>query len=173
MRKNIFELLLKELNLTEEIKKIEYFLSNNVPNDDFRIEEYVDERCFCKWKHRKKAFNTVELRNKLGISSSTIIQSKQIPLETLFIYMEYVVNLFYLFDRYIDHKALSNCINFYGKDSYIFENIEEILHDLNHKLINLDKDDIKWIIVENNPAATAVAEMIVDNDIGIDIIRYN
>lgn len=39
--------------------------------------------------------------------------------------------------------------------------------------MNLDESDVKYILVEKNPSATLVAELVEDDKISIDIIKYN
>jgi hypothetical protein len=79
--------------------------------------------------------------------------------------LEYVLNIIFIA---IKGHTLNE-----KKAQPIFVNINRLLNHFNFTLYNEDPDQIKIIVIENNPNATAVAEIVEDNNISKDIIRYN
>lgn len=180
-RKSIFLKLKESINYQYEIIKIDRILKDNIveiPIDDiygrwrkYEFESFINEFIFLEWKNRGTCINCEDMRKILKINSIVIrcIDGKEITLEQLLDYFEYAINILLLLLK-IDERKVN-----YRIDNKLYcaalDNIENVLSKLNYEIQPISKDD-KYILVEKNPAATAVAE-IVDENIADDVIQYN
>ena len=169
MRKNIFEIIAEqEYNLTREGRKLNHLLGEGNYELRSSLEAYVDLSLFRSWEYRDTAINVKEYRDRLDIDND-ILSRSNISLDIFLKLSEYSLNICLIFDKKspFDEKTKSRVI------SPIIVNIKKILEELNHEIIIPDEDKCKVIIIEKNPSATAVAEIIEDNEISRDVIRYN
>jgi hypothetical protein len=168
-RKSIFELLYSRFDIKTEIMRIEVLLTQvNSIQIGGRLNNFqacVDEYCFKKWKNRNGCLSCQDMRIQLGIES--ILTQKNLTVKDALIYVEYVVNMIYLCEK------LSKRMNCYFKDSYyvLNENIIGVLNRINYEIIYYEDKEMARVI-EKNPAATAVAD-VVDDETAFKVIEYN
>lgn len=169
-RKNIFEILNEKVNVDEEINKIKRLVSEATIEDTmyaYDIEGFVDEFCLHDWKQRGRYISCGEIKGALDLDVFEQITCLYGNAEML-IYLEYLCNLVWLCNRYINEKH-------YYKTSlkyvYLCENIASLVDSFNYEIKEFS-DDEKVLLVEKNAAATAVAE-IVELDVAYEIIEYN
>ncbi len=169
MRKNIFEIIAEQdYNLHSEVQTIENLISEHFLSIGNSLEKYVDIYLFRGWEYRDTVISTKAYRKKLDISYDTL-RSEKVYFEEFLKFTEYVLNICYLFENKTDlRRETINKITI-----PIINNIELILNSLNFEIRIEDEVKCKVIIIESNPSATAVAEIIEADDISREVIRYN
>lgn len=181
-RKNIFQKMQEIHNYDKEILRIESLLNKDkciaIKYTDLRqiryhyynIQSFVDKYLFLEWKNRGNYISCNEMRNDLQINRLVYYCESgiDVAIEDLFDYLEYVANILNL----IKNCKWDNENNVIDKQicKAIINNIKNILETLNYEIYKID--DQKIIVVEKNPAATAVAE-IMDENIAYEVIQYN
>lgn len=167
-RKNIFEILNKNVDIQHEIKKISKLLETNTiikdKYQDITVLQTVNMYSFIGWKQRNRYINSEEMMSKLDIRD---IYFKSISLNEAIIYLEFAINMIHLCGKAINEKKVS----YYADYEMLYENIVSLVEHLNMEIKIFEKEE-KVIIVEKNKAATAVAE-IVDDKLGYKVIEYN
>lgn len=180
-KQSIFEKLKKSLDYKNEILRIEEILKANIVSvcidrlcgryRNYRFEDFISEYIFLDWNARETCLNCEDMREVLEINKivDNCRKNKEITVEQLLDYFEYAVNILLLWSKVYD-KRVDYKIN---KEVHraALNNIQNILNKLNFEIKLIEKED-KIIIVEKNPAATAVAE-IVDENIADEVIQYN
>jgi hypothetical protein len=169
-RKSIFELLSDRFDFTTEIKRLDtLFTEGNCileRRSYYNIQDYADNNYFSTWRNRNRCLSCEDMRDQIGIDK--ICSMVNLTLNEVLIYIEYVINILYLcqlnFKEYEDHYFCDD----YNK---LCENIDEILNRVNHE-VQYFEDKEMALVVEKNPAATAVAD-IVDDDTAFKVIEYN
>jgi len=165
-RKSIFEKM-GELDLKHEITILRRLLTSKaISLNGYRtIEEDVNYWNYIpSWKNNYRCINCNDIRNKLNIY---YIETNVYPeVEDILTYLEYIANMMYLIERDTTRTKILN-LDYHT----LKRNINSLVADLNHE-IKLIESEERILIVELNPTATAVAD-IVDEDLGIKIIRYN
>lgn len=169
-RKSLFELLIcqNNINLEIEYKTIKKLLDQ--PGNIDRcasISKAIDYYIVPEWKYSNRCVELDDLRKKIGITNYEI-DIQDYPLEKCLLFFELIYNLVkLLIDRYKDPQDTRiRRVNEY--DVYkIIENIEGLLEELNYKI---EKIEDRYVIVEKDIVATAVAENNID--IAEDIIEY-
>lgn len=173
-RRTIFDILNKEINLCEEISRLQEFSCKKVilggedyPECEYSLEEFVDEYCLLRWKQRNRCLDCNDMRSKLGISYSNL-QNNLTDEQTL-TYFEYLANVIWLCDNYL-----------YGDQNYFWstkyydglkENFAQVLDSMNFEEKIFEEEE-KVILVDKNATVTAVAE-IVEPQVAYEIIQYN
>ena len=181
-RKNIFQKMQEIHNYDKEILRIESLLNKDkciaIKYTDLRqkryyyynIQSFVDKYLFLEWKNRGNYISCNEMREDLQINRLVYYCKTgiNVAIEDLFDYLEYVANILNLIANY-KWDDISNIIDTKIYDA-IINNIRNVLETLNYEIYKID--DQKIIVVEKNPAATAVAE-IVEEYIADEVIQYN
>jgi len=185
-RIDIFQQLSKKRNFDRNLRRIETLLNDKsgirieIQTDLFPVTEpktqslsvvdFVDAFAFKSWKQRSQCINCKDMCAELGLEiyiagSASFDEDSYAILN----YLEYASNILNLV-KYVTLKK--NC-TFAKMDTYraAKENVETCLAWLNHETKAIEKEQ-KVLVVEKNPATTAVAE-IVDADMAYDIIKYN
>lgn len=175
-RRNIFELLAQEMDLDSEISKLcglcreKMFIKRPINPKmipkSYTLDEFVDVFCLHYWKNRNRCTSVLEIQERLGID--VIEFEENIPIEQVLIYLEYMANMILLCEVYLGKDETVKVTRYYN---YLQDNISEILADLNYEL-KVYEDEEQVLVVEKNPATTAVAE-IVDTELAKDVIEYN
>lgn len=169
-RKNILELLQRDYDIAEEAKRIEDLFTNYILKFDIgysierTLEGYFNDYLFMQWEHSDTFFNIDEYRSHLDILPE-LVEACALDFDACLRYFEYVINVItqILINARLENKTIPDKIK---------RNIKALVNHFNYRIHNDDKQRF-LMIVENNPAATAVAEMVEDDDVSRDIIRYN
>ena len=175
MRETIFDLLKKNYNFRNEVNKIIYLINNDFDKfmgqyDGYpkfkraNIVDFVDEYRLRSWKYRGTEISVEGLFKKANLYNSK--SDLDIELNEFLLYLELFLNILFL---YIGNDDIEE--NEY--EYVIFSNINTLLNNINYKFINLDEENIKIIVIEDRENVLAVVEKIYDDNISIDIIRYN
>lgn len=165
-RRNIFEILQENIDFDYEVSRIMDLWDESSVEEPFMkytLDEFIDEFCLEKWKNRNRCTSCQELCERLDIE---FVDSDDI--EQVIRYLEYISNMVWLIDRYINAQRSYVCSKEY---KYMKENVSYLIDLLNYEAKIIDSEE-KVILIEKNPAVTAVAE-IVSEEVAIDIIEYN
>lgn len=123
------------------------------------VFEYVDNHYFRSLPFRGSYLNVSALMNDLKLYDAPFVN-----LDSLFLLCEFLIAI--LPEEIIKHNA-----DLEKQAQVIFENIFSILEKTNHKLFEIEEN--KFIVVENNKAATQAAEIVEDDNVSFDLIKYN
>lgn len=179
-RKNIFEILENKWNIIDEVKRIFTLLNTDCINvrysGDKTIIEFVDDYCFYDWKNRYSYLNIEDMAKDLDIKLDEDKISSNLESIEILKYLEFARNLIMLCDTklFIDNESDSSDnykYKYYKEYTVLKENINIVLEHLNFSTKLLKKDE-RIILIEKNPSAIAVAE-IVDEDTACKVIEYN
>lgn len=170
MRKSIFDIASASINISNEVDRI---VSMSIKEKstysspyDRTLFDFVDERCFRDWSYRNHFINVNDFLE--AINYNEIIKSaKNGDTEAFMTLIELTYNLWNLaYHDIMDEKSTSGWNNnFFHLRDVMLDNLEKY----NHKAYI---DDERILIIEDKPEVTAVVE-IIEQDLAIDIIRYN
>lgn len=170
MRKSIFDIASASINISNEVDRI---VSMSIKEKstysspyDRTLFEFVDERCFRDWRYRGHFVNINDFLEAVNYNE-IIKAAKNGDTEAFMTLIELTYNLWNLaYHDIFDEKSTSRWNNnFFHLRDVMLDNLEKY----NHKAYI---DDERILIIEDKPEVTAVAE-IIEQDLAIDIIRYN
>jgi len=177
VRKNIFEILSEDFDVSYEIKLIwqlfRYDVEIMIP-DNALFETYhginilscVDSYIFKYWKSRNRCISPLDMLGRLGINEKRIINLDKFSNEMIIV-LEFIENMIKQCDI-----AISNYrFNFSENYSILKENITLFLENFGYEAYYYE-DQEQVIIIEKNPAAISAAE-ISEPEIAKKIIQYN
>ena len=170
MRKSIFDIASASINISNEVDRIVTMSIKEktlyYPPYDLSVFDFVDRHCFRDWSCRGHFVDVKDFLEAIdynGIKES----AKGGDTDAFITFIELTYNLWML-----AHKNLLNDKtpskwqnNFYHLHDVMLDNLEKYNH-------TAYEDDDCILIIEDKPEVTAVAE-IVEQDLSIDIIRYN
>ena len=180
VRKNIFEILENKWNIIDEIKRIYNLLDTNCINVRYSgsktVIEFIDDYCFYDWKNRHSYLNISDMADDLDIELDEDDISENLEVIDILKYLEFARNLIMLCDTklFIDNEkdsADKYKYTYYQEYTVLKENVNIVLEHLNFSTKLLKKEE-KIILIEKNPSAMSVAE-IVDEDTACKVIEYN
>lgn len=164
-RKNIFEILAEKEDISYQLDRIETLLSVH-SIDGFTLEEIIDEYCLRDWKYRGRCTSCREIRERLCITYDEVKRNIE-DINVVLNYLEYISNLIWLCnEEYIDIGE-----EYDVEYQYLQENVIGLVEDLGYEIRALDEEQ-RTLIVEKNPAVTAVSE-IVPIKLSNKVIEYN
>ncbi len=170
MRKSIFDIAASSINISNEVDRI---VSMSIKEKstysspyDRTLFEFVDERCFSSWSYRDHFVNVNDFLE--AVNYKEIIKSaKRGDTEAFMTLIELTYNLWNL--AYHDIMAEKSTTgwnnNFFHLRNVMLDNLEKYNH-------TAYVDEERILIIEDKPEVTAAVE-IVDQDLALDIIRYN
>ena len=184
-RKNIFELMKEKYNLGEEIVKIERLLDEEMiitykpdellggmyESDRYKLEDFVDNYLLHKWKHCRNFISYTEIRDALDIDEFIKYYNMGYfsdNLEEIITYIEYILNIVNIYETHGECLVGVKSNQFYDT---LIRIINILLDHINYEEKKF-KSEEKVLVVEKNPAATSVAE-IVEDDLSFKVIEYN
>lgn len=178
-RKSIFELMKEKYDLAEEIAKIEKLLckpmvvyTEEYVRDEFLLEKFIDVHIFNNWKHCQHYISCLEIREKLNLDQFvSLCECGHYNGNCFEIinYIEYVLNMINISESYI--KDRQNYIYFNDVYYILIKNINILLDHINYEAKKFESEE-KILVVEKNPAATSVAE-VVEDELSFKVIEYN
>ena len=172
-RKSIFDIVKENCNLSEDIKRIARIVLNEncveYGSYNYTIKYIVNRSLFHSWKARGHCVDLddfvscldYEYNYDMAVSTGEIVSSLLI--------IEFYYNLWTLVNNSIimEDDKLEGVGNFY----HVKKIMDDCLAKLNYTT-HYDEKNEQLIVIEDNPATTAVAE-IVEDDLAIELIRYN
>lgn len=170
MRKSIFDIATKSINISNEVDRIVTMsLSEKnlyYPPYDLTVFDYVDKYCFRDWDYRGHFIDVKDFLDSIEYNSIKK-DAKSGDINAFMTLIELTYNFWNL-----THNNLSS-EGTYGKWQKNYYHLRDVMLD------NLEKynhtayiDDERVLVIEDKPGVTAVAE-IVEDDLALDIIRYN
>lgn len=177
-RRNIFDLMNERYDLDKEITKLDELLNEYsiwVYETSYSLEEFVDEYVLYHWKNVGSYTNCEEIRNDLGMHDILLSCEKKLGWKCnpngVMNYIEYIVNLIEMSERYIN-KHFDNRIIRFEKEYYqIKRNLNILLDRVNYEYKYFNEYE-RAILVEKNAATTLVAE-IVEDGLAYKVVEYN
>lgn len=173
MRETIFDLISKDIDFYTEAKNIETLFLREIVNyydEEMSIEEFVSNFLFLDWEYRDTFINLYIFKEHLGIEDINVLKNKN-NLKIFLSYLEYILNIVTLFSYKSFYSDDIESLNIFVKPIII--NIKRVLEKINHKYYFLDEDKIKIIIIESREDVSAVVEKIDDENLSLDLIKYN
>lgn len=171
-RKNIFEIVSETFDLSKELSRMKDLFEKKtivrMPySRHYSILEYVRQEGFSHWRNRGHCVDVDDYLALLNYQElwETAANNKQ----DFFTLVEIIYNFWHITNRTTDTRyvrdecsrnfqllktIMDDCLSRYNYKGKYFSNVEQL------------------IVMENNPGATAVAE-IVTPQIGREVLRYN
>lgn len=170
MRRSIFDIAASSVNISNEVDRIVAMSikekSTYSSPYDKTLFDFVDERCFKDWSYRGHFVNVNDFLE--SVNYNEIIKSaKNGDTEAFITLIELTYNLWSLaYHDIMDENSKTGWNNnFFHLRDVILDNLEKYNHTA-----YVEEDRI--LIIEDKPEVTAAVE-IVDQDLALDIIRYN
>ncbi len=170
MRKSIFDIAAKSINISNEVDRI-FTMSIKEKNlfnsyTYYTLFDFVDNFCFKKWEHRGHFVDVKDFIEALEYNNIRN-DAKRGNIDAFMILIELTYNFWNLAYRNLIDKSTGSKWqnNFFHLRDVMLDNLEKY----NHKAYI---DDDRVLIIEDKPEVTAVAEIVEDN-LALDIIRYN
>jgi hypothetical protein len=169
-RKNIFEILESKWNLYEELSRLRklfediemitiYGISQST------IRDFVDEYCFYSWKNRNQYIDVADYLDALEYSK--LIELVEEDTDLAIMLVEIMYNFYYM-----AKSKMTNENYRFSSDFQLFKsNMDRFLDNCNH-MAYIIEDKEQVIVIEKDPAATAVAE-ISNPETAFAVIQYN
>ena len=175
MRKSIFDIVADKLDMESDthrlvtMAKSEKTLCTN-RYTYYSVFKFVDEFCLSDWNYRSRYMNVDDFLEALNFN--VLVEDAKYDVEAHLTLIELIYNFWNLaHNKFIDKKFIGSlkwCGNFF----HIKDVMDEILEEYNYTVYsNEDKD--YFIVVENKPEVTAVAEIMDTDELSFDIIKYN
>ncbi len=179
-RKNIFEILEEQYNISKEFDKITTLFNTPLIQHTYEIgysqrrrEEYTLEQIididFYKWRGRGTCISYKNMREELGIDN--LIRKNTKNAGEILHCLEYYENINSFFIKKICPRLLCNEYSLRNEWEILIKNICILLDHLNYEKVILEEEE-KVILIPKNPAATAVAE-ISSEDTAMAILMYH
>ena len=169
MRKSIFDIIEEQYDFNKEFKKISHLFNCNMVHRGgygYPIEWLVNT-VFHNWKARGSSINCADMCRELDIDK--ISKKQDLSFDEIALCLEYYLNIFLVFTNKCFPLPEGFSLN---NDTFMLhQNMDILIEHMNlKKHVLTDKE--KVLLLPNNPAATAVAE-ISPKDIAFSILRYN
>lgn len=171
-RRNIFDLLTNNFDQMKEMSRIDRLFRSEKfytvgKHSVITIYDFVEIHCFPKWKNRG---HCIDLRDFLEtVQYSDAMRFSTCDINWLFTFIEIVYNCWWMAFR----NGFPEIID--PEDEQIFKllcrTMDDCLAHFNHKAVYFE-DQEQLIVIEDNPAITATAE-IIEQDLAYSVLRYN
>ena len=171
MRTSFFEKMEREIDIQKEYVKIDEVVLNERYSKNKTLNDVFSDY-FRSWKYKRNFLSFDELREYLGFTyydEGNMYETVYNPVGIIseigdfLCYCELIYNMIALITSDFSVVQTNN------PASAVLETIKYDVEELNYEFV---KEDDKYILVQKDAAASAVAE-IVNYDLGKEIIRYN
>lgn len=172
MRKNIFEILKDNTNLSNdttrlvEMFKYEDLLYSN--HEDYNLIDFVDEYCFDDWKMREHCVDSNDFLKTVDFAFYA--KDAKFNLESHFVLIEIIYNFWKLANDKLNED--SKIYQWFGNFYHLGEVMDAILEKYNHT-IYIDNENECLLVVEDKSEVSAVIEILPDSNLALDVIKYN
>lgn len=172
MRKSIFDIASESINMENEVKRILTIAKSEeilCVDDcfDCTIFEFVNGYCFEEWKYRSHFIDVDDYLNALNFNK--LVSTAKTDAESLLTFIELIYNFWFLCHQKLEEKQGDYSFESRGNFYHLRQIMDDILEKYNHT-ITVDEDRI--LVVEDNEAVTAVAE-ILPKKLSTNVIKYN
>lgn len=178
-RKNIYELISENIDISCEFANIEYLWSlKNILSYSSKydyskkignctIEEFVDIFLFYKWKARFFSYNCTDFKNRIKDQSKDFDE-----IDKILFFIEYYKNILELFIREACPFSSNICVcNFHPSFYILRQNIHLFIERLNYHAVYDESLDF-YYLVPKSAEAIAAAEISTDKT-GLAILKYH
>lgn len=125
--------------------------------------DYICDYGFAGWKQRGHFVDFQDFLDSINFNIFFIDATEAKAVSSILFVIEFYYNIWMISKRaYCGHE---------GNFDLMKTIMDDCLAELNHKAYHVEKEE-KTIVIEDNPAVTAVAE-IVKPEMAIELIRYN
>mgnify|MGYP004513748195 CR=1 FL=1 len=172
MRKNIFEILKDNTNLSNDttrlVKMFKYedLLYSN--HEDYNLIDFVDEYCFDDWKMREHCVDSNDFLKTVDFAFYA--EDAKFNLESHFVLIEIIYNFWKLANDKLNED--SKIYQWFGNFYHLGEVMDDILEKNNHT-VYIDNEKECLLVVEDKPEVSAVMEILPDSNLALDVIKYN
>ena len=179
IRRNIFQILSEQKDISTEFTHLDNFFKNRKVvrkgiGKEYSLKEFVELFCFDTWASNGYCVNLDELlaRVKYPHTILTAFCDEEDAVRDFLAAIETIYNLWYVAESFLSLEDTE------GRPWDIlptFEMLKEMMNSqltsINHKAV-YSADKAQVIVVENDPAITAVVE-VVDPHLVAPILQYN
>ncbi|MDD6981698.1 MAG: hypothetical protein PUJ21_08195 [Clostridia bacterium] len=176
MRKSIFDIAAERLDMNSDTDRLialattEKTLYDGYFQKSYTLFDYVDDCCFSRWRYRGRYINAKDFLNALDFDN--LVQMARHNLEKHLTLIELIYNFWNLAYNELDKdpcpEGLTGDFNFH----HLKKVMDQILDENNHIAIG-NEDNDHFIVVENKPEVTAVAEIMPTESLSLEVIKYN
>lgn len=179
IRKNIFQILLEQKDISTDFSRLDNFFKNRkVVRRDigkaFSLKEFVELFCFDTWVSNGYCINLDEFLTEVKYPHAILTDfcNPEDSVRDFLVAIETIYNLWYVAKSFLSIEAEEGRFwNVLPAFEMLKEMMDSQLESMNYKSIyNADKAQV--IVVENDPAITAVVE-VVDPHLVAPILQYN
>ena len=169
-RKSIFDIASESLNISNEANRIvKMFYEDDTlyrNSSGYTIVEYIENYIFEEWKWRGHFIDVDDFMESIEYES-IVHRCQYYDTASFLTLIELVYNFWELAHRDLiaEDSELKWGGNFYHLEDVMNDNLQKY----NHKAYNCDD---RILVIEDKPEVTAVSE-IVEQNLAIDVIRYN
>ena len=169
-RKSIFDIASHSLNISNEAGRIARMFHEDdtlyAHSSGYTIAEYVGTYDFSEWKWRGHFVDVDDFLDSIGYED-IVYRCESDDTESFLTLIELVYNFWELAHRDLiaEDSELKWGGNFYHLEDVMNDNLQKY----NYKVYNCDD---RILVIEDKPEVTAVSE-IVEQNLAIDVIRYN
>lgn len=179
-RKNIFEILKSNYDVSKEMNKITILFSSKLCYyEDYdryltkhtigiTLEEIFDIEILPKWKQRGTFLSYKEIREVIGLND---VFTDKTPTHKIISCLEYYYNILHLILVKFDLSHNGKYKYDRTKLRFMIENMNILTDYLHYKKYPIEEDE-KVILIPKDPAAIAVAEISTKNT-AIAILQYH
>lgn len=172
MRKNIFEILKDNTNLSNDttrlVKMFKYedLLYSN--HEDYNLIDFVDEYCFDDWKTRGHCVDSDDFLKTVDFAFYA--EDAKFNLESHLVLIEIIYNFWNLANNklYEDSTKYQWVGNFY----HLGDVMDDILEKNNHTTY-YDNEKECLFVVEDKSEVSAVVEILQDTNLAVEVVKYN
>lgn len=175
MRKSIFDIVSEKLDMNSDTDRLISMAETEktielIGFGGQTIFHFVDLYCFKEWKHRSRYIDLSDFLKALDYTSLKV-QAKS-DVETHLMLIELLYNIWYLAKNKSYDREFKTRLRWKGNFYHLKNVMDEILEEYNHIVYTNESQDY-FIVVENKPEVTAVAEIMSTPELSLDVIRYN
>ena len=174
-RKNIFEILAENNNIEREADRIDDLFdsenllieNHNYTKEDYTLKNFVTYFCFDDWKNRGHCVDLHDFLETVNYDDY-FDRAKNGDIEAFLVFLEIVLNCWKMAEIYmVKNEEIKYYTNFY----FLFDIMTDCLSRYNHTAV-YDENTEQVLVIEDNPAITAVAE-IIEPKLSLDVLKYN
>lgn len=174
MRKSIFDIVADELNMESDTYRLIQMSSTEETlykgRNSYTIFGFVDEFCFKEWKYRSHFMNVNDFL--MSLNYDELIKDAKWDVEAHLTLIELIYNFWNLANNKFAERYFIDVLKWGGNFHHIKDVMDDILEKCNHIVYGNEEID-RFIVVENKPEVTAVAEIMSTIPLAFDVIKYN
>lgn len=174
MRKSIFEIVSKSVNMENEVQRISFMAEQEDilcvnKYSYFNLFKFVEVFCFNDWECRGHFIDTADFLDALDWQ--VLKHDATYDTEALMTFIELVYNFWNLSNQEFNNNENVYSLQWRGNYYHLKDVMDDVLGQYNH-CAYIDKKRRCVLVIEDKAEVTAVAE-IVPTSLALNVIRYN